>query len=68
MDAIIIVLLALVLCFVNGIEPEQEEVIELRETRLNPNFYRDENAFMEVAHVLGFMGSGDNSSSTNVSV
>lgn len=51
-----------------GIEPEQEEVIELRETRLNPNFYRDENAFMEVAHVLGFMGSGDNSSSTNVSM
>lgn len=63
MDAVVIILLALVLCLVNGVEPEQEEVIELRETKLNPNFYVDENAFMGVAHALGFSSTGVDASS-----
>lgn len=55
MDLLIIILVALVLCWKNTTEPEiQEEIILHRETRLNPTYYVDENAFMEVAHALGF--------------
>lgn len=62
MEAFIILIIATVLYFVNSTERVVEEVIEVRETKLNPNFYVDENAFMEVANGLGF---GSNSRSTN---
>ena len=67
MDAVIIMVAALVLCLLNGQESgvEEEPVLE-RETRLNPEFYVDENAFMEVANVLGFGVSGTDSDSADV--
>lgn len=58
MDALIVILLALALCLKNSVEPEIEEVIEERETRLNPTFYVDEHAFMEVADAILNCGSG----------
>ena len=62
MEAFIILIIATVLYFVNSTERVVEEVIEVRETKLNPNFYVDENAFMEVANGLGF---SSNSRSAN---
>lgn len=62
MEAFIILIIATVLYFVNSTERVVEEVVEVRETKLNPNFYVDENAFMEVANGLGF---SSNSRSTN---
>lgn len=62
MDILIVIIIAAVLCLKNAKEIEYEEVMIVRETRLNPNFYVDENAFMEVAHALGF---GDDSVDTN---
>lgn len=51
----------------NAVEPAPvEEEVLVRETRLNPNFYVDENAFMEVANALGFGTSGADTSSTDV--
>lgn len=59
MDAIIILCVTLILCLLNA-KPEEVQEIEIldRETRLNPEFYVDENAFMEVANALGF-GTND---------
>lgn len=54
MEALIVILLALILCYLNAVETEVEEQVLVRATRLNPNFYKDENAFMEVADALGF--------------
>lgn len=51
----------------NAVDPAPvEEEVLVRETRLNPNFYVDENAFMEVANALGFGTSGADTSSTDV--
>lgn len=61
MEAFVIVLVATVLYFLNSTERVEEEVVEIRETKLNPNFYVDEDAFMEVANGLGF---GSNSRNT----
>lgn len=58
MELLIIVLIALVLCLKNAAEEEEVEVLLDRATKLNPDFYVDENAFMEVANALGF---GNNS-------
>lgn len=53
MDALIIIIVACLLCLKNAVEPAPvEEEVLVRETRLNPNFYVDENAFMEVANAL----------------
>lgn len=55
MDALIIIIVACILCLRNAVDPAPvEEEVLVRETRLNPNFYVDENAFMEVANALGF--------------
>lgn len=62
MERLIIVLIALVLCLKNAAEEEEVEVLLDRATKLNPDFYVDENAFMEVANALGF---GNNSVSTD---
>lgn len=61
MEAFVIILIATVLYFLNSTERVVEEVVEIRETKLNPDFYVDEDAFMEVANGLGF---GSNSRST----
>lgn len=61
MEAFVIILIATVLYFLNSTERVVEEVVEIRETKLNPNFYVDEDAFMEVANGLGF---GSNSRGT----
>lgn len=53
MDGIVILIVALLLVLKTG-EVVNEEVIMKRETKLNPDYYEDENAFMEVAHELGF--------------
>lgn len=67
MDALIIIIVACLLCLKNAVEPAPvEEEVLVRETRLNPNFYVDENAFMEVANALGFGTSGADASSTDV--
>lgn len=66
MEYLIIVLIALGLALKNYTGDVEEEFIGPRETRLNPDFYEDEDAFMEVAHALGFRvnnfdtDSGDN--------
>ena len=61
MEILFIVILALYFCFVNqGQENateeglEEEVTIRLRETRVNPELYDDPDAFMRIAHVLGF--------------
>ena len=55
MEYLIIVLIALGLALKNYTgETVEEEFVGPRETRLNPDFYVDEDAFMEVAHALGF--------------
>lgn len=55
MDALIIILVACILCLKNEVKVDVvEERVLARETRLNPEFYVDENAFMEVANALGF--------------
>ena len=54
MEYLIVVLIALGLALKNFNTETVDEVIGPRETRLNPNFYEDEDAFMEVAHALGF--------------
>lgn len=54
MEYLIVVLIALGLALKNYTYEIEEEVIGPRETRLNPDFYEDEDAFMEVAHALGF--------------
>lgn len=61
MEAFVIILIATVLYFLNSTERVVEEVVEIRETKLNPDFYVDEDAFMEVANGLGF---GSNSRGT----
>lgn len=53
MDGIIILLVAVVIILKDK-SPVEEETVMKRETKLNPNFYEDEEAFMEVAHELGF--------------
>ena len=57
MDAIIILIATLIFCMYNAV-PEEIEEIEVidRESKLNPEYYIDENAFMEVANALGFGG------------
>lgn len=56
MDGALILIVALVLILKRSNVPieEQEQAPMRRETKLNPDFYEDENAFMEVAHELGF--------------
>lgn len=54
MEYLIIVLIALGLALKNYNSDTTEEIIGPREIRLNPSFYEDEDAFMEVAHALGF--------------
>lgn len=54
MEYLIVILIALGLALKNYTYEIEEEVIGPRETRLNPDFYEDEDAFMEVAHALGF--------------
>ena len=67
MDALIIIIVACILCLRNAVDPAPvEEEVLVRETRLNPNFYVDENAFMEVVNALGFGTSGADTSSTDV--
>lgn len=67
MDALIIIIVACILCLRNAVDPTPvEEEVLVRETRLNPNFYVDENAFMEVANALGFGTRGADTSSTDV--
>lgn len=56
MDAVIILGLALVLCLMNNKESVIDvdtEIIEI-ETSLNPMLHHDEQAFMSIAHELGF--------------
>lgn len=53
MDGLFIAVLALILVLKSKpVETEAPDMV--RETRLNPNFYEDENAFMEIANELGF--------------
>lgn len=54
MDGIIILLVAVVIILKDKSPVVEEETVMKRETKLNPNFYEDEEAFMEVAHELGF--------------
>ena len=55
MDVLLIIIVACILCLKNAVEPASvEEEVLIRETQLNPSFYVDENAFMEVANALGF--------------
>lgn len=61
MERLVIVLIAAILCWMNSAKEEEVEVLLDRATKLNPDFYVDENAFMEVADALGF---GSNSSVT----
>ena len=58
MEYLILVLIGVSLCLKNYC-PSEESASEniVLETRLNPNFYEDEDAFMEVAHALGFNSS-----------
>lgn len=58
MERLVILLIAFVLCWMNSATEEEVEVLLDRATKLNPDFYVDENAFMEVANALGF---GNNS-------
>lgn len=69
MEALIIILVALVLCLKNAQEEQyEEEVLTDRETRLNPSFYCDENAFMEVADALGFSTDHSDANTSDGSV
>lgn len=60
MDALIIIVVAFVLCLQNGKESAAEiETAMIKseapiETMLNPDFYDDPNAFMRIANELGF--------------
>ena len=56
MDGALILIVALILILKRSNAPieEQEQAPMKRETKLNPDFYEDENAFMEVVHELGF--------------
>ena len=54
MERLVILLIAFVLCLMNSATEEEVEVLLDRATKLNPDFYVDENAFMEVANALGF--------------
>ena len=60
MDALIIFFVSFLLCLFNHREVEEEDTVTetvYRETKLNPTFYKDEGAFMEIAHDLGFANS-----------
>ena len=60
MDALIIIVAAFILCIRNGKESADEIEISMikqeapLETKLNPDFYDDPNAFMRIANELGF--------------
>lgn len=62
MDLICILVLGLVLCFRNdNVETEEEVILDSfdytvmkRDTKLNPQFYDDPNAFGRIIHELGF--------------
>lgn len=54
MDGLIVLVIALFLVIKNRGYVNEEDTVMQRETMLNPEFYQDENAFMKVAHELGF--------------
>lgn len=67
MDALILILIAVFFCVRQGLDAVEvdedlaEEVQPELETKLNPSFYSDENAYMEVANALGFSNTGSSS-------
>lgn len=62
MDLIVILVIALVFCLRNNeAETQEEQILEQydyevlkRETKLNPQFYDDANAFRRIVNELGF--------------
>ncbi|MCM1440604.1 MAG: hypothetical protein NC131_15615 [Roseburia sp.] len=68
MERLIIILIALILCLKNAAEEEEVEVLLDRATKLNPDFFVDENAFMEVANALGFGTNSTVADSSDVGV
>lgn len=70
MDALFILLIALAF-FLRGLRFEQEEEVEdfdeaSLEVRLNPSFYRDEDAFSRYAYELGFSSISTSDSGTGL--
>lgn len=54
MDGIIILIIGAIICLRKNNTPEEVVEVLKRETRVNPDYIKDENAFMKVANNLGF--------------
>lgn len=54
MDGIIILLIGIYKCLKHETKTVEEVEVLKRETRLNPDYLHEENAFMRIANNLGF--------------